>query len=420
MNPELFLNELFNVAVKKAHPDDGLLTSLSALPKRINGKTVILGAGKAAAAMASIAENYFEGNVSGVVVTPYNHGCATNTIEVVEAAHPVPDDAGQVVARRMLAIVKELTADDRVIFLVSGGGSSLLVLPTEGIELSEKQAINKSLLRSGASIDEINCVRKKLSQIKGGRLALNCAPAEVHTFAISDVPGDSPSVIASGPTVPDDTSVENALEILTRYNIQVSDAVLSNLETQKTNQLDWSLLPEKNSFTIVSTPQMSLDAAAEYALSKGITPIILGDLEGESREVAKVHAGITRQIVKYNQPCSVPCVIISGGETTVTVKGQGRGGRNAEFLLALTLDLQGEKGVSAIACDTDGIDGSEDNAGAIMLAETYSDALDKQINPRTYLENNDGYTFFEQLNALVFTSPTRTNVNDFRAILIQA
>ncbi|MFT2111405.1 glycerate kinase type-2 family protein [Marinomonas sp. 2405UD68-3] len=420
MNPEIFLKELFNVAVKKAHPNDGLISALSTLPKCINGKTVILGAGKGAAAMASIAEGYFEGDVSGIVVTPYNHGCDTSIVEVVEAAHPVPDGAGQVVAKKMLSIVEDLSANDRVIFLVSGGGSSLLVLPVESIELSEKQSINKQLLRSGASIDEINCVRKKLSQIKGGRLALHCMPAEVHTFAISDVPGDSPSVIASGPTVQDDTTVEEAIEVLSRYNIQVSHSVLSYLEEQKNHQSEWNVLPEKNTFTIVSTPQMSLDAAAKYALSQGITPIILGDLEGESREVAKVHAGIARQIVNYNQPCTAPCVVISGGETTVTVKGKGRGGRNVEFLLSLTLDLKGEKGVSAIACDTDGIDGTEDNAGAIMLEGTYDSALKKQLNPRDYLENNDGYNFFEALDLLIFTSPTRTNVNDFRAILIQS
>ncbi|WP_428981119.1 glycerate kinase type-2 family protein [Marinomonas phaeophyticola] len=419
MNPENFLKELFNVAVQKAHPDDGLLTALSVVAKKINGRTIILGAGKGAAAMAAVAESYFEGDIEGVVVTPYKHGCPTKTIEVIEAAHPVPDHAGQVVARKMLAMVEDLTANDRVIFLVSGGGSSLLVLPPEVIELSEKQFINKQLLRSGASIDEINCVRKKLSQIKGGRLALRCAPATVHTFAISDVPGDSPSVIASGPTVPDDTRIDDAREILARYNIQVSDSVDLYLDEQSCRQPDWATLPETNTFTTIRTPQMSLDAAAEYALSKGIRPIILGDLEGESREVAKVHAGITRQIIKYDQPCKAPCVILSGGETTVTVKGNGRGGRNVEFLLSLTLELKGLKGVSAIACDTDGIDGTEDNAGAIMLENTYQRALLKQMNPRDYLENNDGYCFFNGLDALIFTGPTRTNVNDFRAIFIQ-
>jgi glycerate 2-kinase len=419
MTPEHFLNELFNVAVLKAHPNDGLLDALSAVPANINGRTVILGAGKAAAAMASIAENYFQGHVEGVVVTPYKHGCETHTIEVIEAAHPVPDHAGQVVARKMLTLVEELNANDRVIFLVSGGGSSLLVLPPEEIELSEKQSINKQLLRSGASIDEINCVRKKLSQIKGGRLALHCSPAEVHTFAISDVPGDSPSVIASGPTIQDDTNIDDAFEVLSRYEIQVSESVMAYLKTQQKNSIDWSSLSVKNTYTIIRTPQMSLDAASEFAKAQGIIPIILGDLEGESRDVAKVHAGITRQIIKYNQPCKIPCVILSGGETTVTVKGQGRGGRNAEFLLALTLELKGEKGVSALACDTDGIDGSEDNAGAIMLENTYKRALDQQLSPRVYLENNDGYTFFEALDGLIFTTPTRTNVNDFRAILIQ-
>ncbi|WP_191600016.1 glycerate kinase type-2 family protein [Marinomonas algicola] len=419
MTPEHFLNELFNVAVRKAHPDDGLLAALSTVPATIGGRTVILGAGKAAAAMASIAENYFKGRVEGVVVTPYQHGCETHTVEVVEAAHPVPDQAGQIVARKMLTLVKGLTESDRVIFLVSGGGSSLLVLPPEEVELAEKQSINKQLLRSGASIDEINCVRKKLSQIKGGRLALHCSPATVHTFAISDVPGDAPSVIASGPTVQDDTSIKDAFEVLSRYEIQVSETVMAYLNMQQEKALDWSSLSEQNSYTIIRTPQMSLDAAAEFAVAQGITPIILGDLEGESRDVAKVHAGITRQIIKYNQPCKMPCVILSGGETTVTVKGRGRGGRNAEFLLALTLDLKGEKGVSALACDTDGIDGSEDNAGAIMLESTYQRALDKRLSPRAYLENNDGYSFFETLGGLIMTAPTRTNVNDFRAILIQ-
>jgi len=418
VNPESFLKALFNQAVKTAHPDTHLASALSSLDKTSQGRTIILGAGKGAAAMAAIAENYFEGQVEGLVVTPYQHGCPTKIVEVVEAAHPVPDDAGQEVARRILALVADLKPEDRVIFLVSGGGSALLVLPADGIDLKEKKRINKQLLYSGASIDEINCVRKKLSQVKGGRLALHCAPATVHTFAISDVPGDSPSVIASGPTVEDDTSIEAALEVLARYNIHVSSAVTAYLEQQ--DKLDYRHLPKRNSFEIISTPQMSLDAAAEFALSQGITPLILGDLEGESSDVAKVHGGIARQVLHYAQPIKPPCVIISGGETTVTVKGRGRGGRNAEFLLALTLDLKGKKGVSAIACDTDGIDGSEDNAGAIMLANTYDKALRKQLNPRAYLENNDGYSFFEALDALIVTGPTRTNVNDFRAILIQA
>ncbi|GAB3481886.1 glycerate kinase type-2 family protein [Marinomonas epiphytica] len=417
MKQEAFLRELFRVAVNQAHPDNGLLSALNELPPACEGKTLILGAGKAAAAMALIAEQYFQGQVEGLVVTPYNHGEPTKLIEVVEAAHPVPDKAGQEVAQRMLSMAASLGESDRLIFLVSGGGSALLALPVEGVTLTEKKSINKQLLRSGASIDEINCVRKKLSKIKGGKLAVACAPAPVFSFAISDVPGDEPSVIASGPTVIDNTSSEDALDVVKRYGIEVSGEVMNILENYQ--GVDPSSLPQESYYNIISTPQMSLDAAADYARAQGVTPIILGDLEGESRDVAKVHAGITRQIIHYQQPISPPCVILSGGETTVTVKGQGRGGRNAEFLLALTLDLKGQAGVSAIACDTDGIDGSEDNAGAVMLESSYENALALHLNPRDYLEDNNGYGFFEQLEGLVFTAPTRTNVNDFRAIYIQ-
>ena len=306
-----------------------------------------------------------------------------------------------------------------MIFLLSGGGSSLLALPAEGISLADKQAINKALLRSGAHIGEMNCVRKHLSAIKGGRLARACWPASVYTYAISDVPGDEATVIASGPTVADPTTSAQALEILERYHIKVPANVRAWLEDPRSETLKpGDPMLSRSHFQLIATPQQSLDAAAEVARSAGITPLILGDLEGEAREVAKVHAGIARQVVLHGQPIAAPCVILSGGETTVTVRGIGRGGRNAEFLLALTESLQGLPGVYALAGDTDGIDGSEDNAGALMTPDSFARAEAQGLRAADALANNDGYGYFAALDSLIVTGPTRTNVNDFRAILI--
>jgi len=416
IDPQALLRELFATAIDAAHPRQVLADHL---PADRSGRVIVIGAGKAAAAMAEVIEAQWQGEISGLVVTRYEHGANCQKIEVVEAAHPVPDAAGLAVAQRVLKLVSGLSESDRVIFLLSGGGSSLLALPAEGISLKDKQAINKALLKSGASIGEMNCVRKHLSAIKGGRLAKACWPASVYTYAISDVPGDEATVIASGPTVADPTTSVEALAILARYAIEIPANVRAWLQDPRSETVkpgDPCL--SRSHFQLIARPQQSLDAAAEKAREAGLTPLILGDLEGESREVAKVHAGIARQIVLHGQPLKPPCVILSGGETTVTVRGNGRGGRNAEFLLSLTNCLRGLPDVYALAGDTDGIDGSEDNAGAIMTPDSYGRAARQGLSASDELDNNNGYGYFAALDELIVTGPTRTNVNDFRAILI--
>ncbi len=416
VDPQEFLRQLFATAIDAAHPQHVLEPYL---PADRSGRVIVIGAGKAAAAMAQVVERCWQGEVSGLVVTRYGHGASCQKIEVVEAAHPVPDAAGLAVAQRVLAMISDLKDSDRVIFLLSGGGSALLALPAAGITLADKQTINKALLKSGATIGEMNCVRKHLSAIKGGRLAKACWPASVYTYAISDVPGDEASVIASGPTVADPSTSADALAILKRYAIEVPVAVrnwLNNPDSETVKPGDPHLA--RSHFQMIARPQQSLEAAAVKARQAGFSPLILGDLEGEAREVAKVHAGITRQITQHGQPLAAPCVILSGGETTVTVRGNGRGGRNAEFLLSLTDSLKGLPGVYALAGDTDGIDGSEDNAGALMTPHSYGRAQALGLNASDELDNNNGYGYFAALDALIVTEPTRTNVNDFRAILI--
>lgn len=415
-DPQSLLRDLFATAIDAAHPRQVLTDHL---PADRSGRVIVIGAGKAAAAMAEVIEQEWQGEISGLVVTRYGHGANCRRIEVVEAAHPVPDAAGLETAQRVLKLVSGLSESDRVIFLLSGGGSSLLALPAEGITLKDKQAINKALLKSGASISEMNCVRKHLSAIKGGRLAKACWPASVYTYAISDVPGDEATVIASGPTVADPTTSAEALAILARYQIEVPANVRAWLLDPRSETVKpGDPVLSRSHFQLIATPQQSLDAAAEKVRAAGLTPIILGDLEGESREVAKVHAGIARQIVLHGQPIKPPCVILSGGETTVTVRGNGRGGRNAEFLLSLTNTLKGLPGVYALAGDTDGIDGSEDNAGAIMTPASHARAAELGLSASDELDNNNGYGYFAALDSLIVTEPTRTNVNDFRAILI--
>jgi hydroxypyruvate reductase len=366
-----------------------------------------------------------------MVVTRYHHtpprppGLAQR-IEVVEASHPVPDAAGLAAAQRILQMVQGLSADDLVLCLISGGGSSLLTLPAEGLSFENKQAINQALLNSGANIGEMNCVRKHLSRIKGGRLAAACAPAQVVTLTISDVPGDDPSVIASGPTVPDDTTCADALSILERYRIDIPGSVRdmllkSALETPKTG----NPLFAGHRVHMIATPQQSLQAAADLARSAGLQAHILSDeMEGESREVGKVHAALARAVAHRGQPFAKPCVILSGGETTVTVRpvpaGQvrGKGGRAGEFCLGLALALQGQAGVWALAADTDGIDGMEENAGALVTPDTLTRANALGMKAAQYLDRNDAYGFFQALDDLVISGPTHTNVNDFRAVLI--
>jgi len=416
-DPEAFLIDLFHTAVNAAHPKEVLAKYL---PKDTNKRAVVIGAGKAAASMAQALEQHWQGPLSGLVVTRYGHNENCKHIEVVEAAHPVPDDAGQGVAKRIMELVEGLTEDDIVICLISGGGSSLLSLPAEGIKLSDKQAINKALLKSGAAIDEMNCVRKHLSAIKGGRLAKACYPATIHTYAISDVPGDEATVIASGPTVADPTTSAQALSILESYNIEIANNVKTWLLSPESETLkDGDPALENNHFTLIATPKDSLDAVKAQVEKVGINTLMLGDkIEGEAKEVAKVHGAIALNILDHSQPITPPCVILSGGETTVTVNGKGRGGRNAEFLLSLAITLRKKQQYYAIAADTDGIDGSEDNAGCLLTPQTYENAKLKQLNLDNFLDNNDGYSFFEATEQLIKTGPTRTNVNDFRAILI--
>jgi len=414
----MFLRALFNAAVAAADPFACLPAHLPTPPK---GRTLVIGAGKAAGSMAKALEDHWPGPLEGLVVTRYDHKLPTSRIEVVEAAHPVPDEAGERAAARILGSVKGLTADDLVICLISGGGSSLMSAPAAGLTLADKQAMNKALLKSGATITEMNCVRKHLSAIKGGRLAAACAPAQVITLMISDVPGDDPSVIASGPTVADPTTCADALAILDKYGITEPAAAYAHIkkahdETPKPGDPRLA----RASVRMIATPQASLEAAAAVARAAGITPLILGDsIEGEARDVALVHAGIAKQVANHNQPAAAPCVLLSGGETTVTVRGKGRGGRNAEFLLAMAVALEGHPRIHAIACDTDGVDGTEDNAGAQLAPDTLARAEKKSLSAKAFLANNDGYSFFSELGDLIETGPTLTNVNDFRAILIR-
>ena len=428
--PREFLEHLYRTAVARALP----LASMGAhLPPPPKGRTLVLGAGKAGGSMAQALEALWPADapLSGLVVTRYGHvpprpaGLAQR-IDIVEASHPVPDQAGQDAARCILALTEGLTADDLVLCLISGGGSSLLVLPAEGLTLADKQRINKELLDSGAGIGEMNCVRKHLSRIKGGRLAAACAPARVVTLTISDVPGDDPAIIASGPTVPDLTTCADALAILDRYRIAVPAAVRAaladgTLETPDPADVAFS----RNEVHLIATPQQSLEAAAAAARAAGIEAYILSDeMEGESREVGKVHAALARSVALRGMPFTRPCVILSGGETTVTIRprqpgqAKGRGGRAGEFCLGLAGALMGQPSVWVLAADTDGIDGVEDNAGAFVTPDTLARAGAAGRKLADHLDRNDAYGYFDAIGDLLVTGPTHTNVNDFRALLV--
>jgi hydroxypyruvate reductase len=381
---------------------------------------LVVGAGKAAATMARAVEENWRGDISGLVVTRYGHGVPTSRIAVVEASHPVPDEAGARAAQRMLDLVRGLGADDLVLSLISGGGSALLPMPFEGLSLADKQAINTALLKSGASIQEMNCVRRHLSGIKGGRLAVACYPAQVVNLLISDVPGDNPVDIASGPTVGDPTTCADALAIVARYglNLPAKAAAILKSGASETIKPDDLLLARVQTH-LIATPALALDAAADLAEQHGLTAHVLGDdIEGEARDVAKVLGGIALSVARRGQPFRAPCVLLSGGETTVTVRGSGRGGRNVEFLLSLALTLKGRSGIYALAGDTDGVDGLEEIAGAYLAPDTLERAFARGIRPQEALANNDGHGFFEPLGDSLVTGPTLTNVNDFRAILI--
>ena len=413
----LLLRRMFDAAVAAAQP---ALCLPPHLPLRPQGRTIVIGAGKASAAMARALEDHWSGPLEGLVVTRYGYDVPCKRIEIVQAAHPVPDAAGLQAAERIRQLVTGLTADDLVIALLSGGGSSLLVAPGEGLTLADKQAINTVLLHSGASISEMNCVRRHLSSLKGGRLAAVCYPAKVVTLLVSDVPGDDPIDIASGPTVADPTTCADALAILDRYRIAVPPAVRCLLESgagETVKPGDPRLAGIQT--RMITAPQIALEAAAQVARDAGITPYILGDsLEGEARDLGKAMAGIARQVAVHGQPFTTPCVLLSGGETTVTLRGSGRGGRNVEFLLSLAVALNGLPGVHALAADTDGVDGVEEIAGACLTPSTLQRAWALGINPRSSLDNNDAHSFFQALGDSVVTGPTLTNVNDFRAILV--
>ncbi len=429
-DPRAFLQHLYQVAVHRALP---LHNTAAYLPQPPKGRTVVLGAGKAGGSMAQAVEALWPADapLEGLVVTRYHHipprpvGLARR-IELVEAAHPVPDEAGLLAAQRILAMAQGLTKDDLVLCLISGGGSALLTLPAEGLMLEDKQRINRELLDSGANIAEMNCVRKHLSRIKGGRLAAACAPARVVTLTISDVPGDDPSIIASGPTVADATTCAEAIAVLQRYGIEVPGGIMSlleqgALETPKPGDSVFA----GHQVHLIAAPQQSLEAAAEAARAAGVEAHILSDeMEGESREVGKVHAALARGVARHGQPFRRPCVILSGGETTVTVRKQpagmpkGRGGRAGEFCMGLAQGLQSQAGVWALAADTDGIDGMEDNAGAFVAPDTLQRGQLLDLKLGDFLDRNDAYSYFSALGDLVITGPTHTNVNDFRALLV--
>ncbi len=414
ISARIFLRQLFDIAVGSANP---LKVLASHLPERPKGRCIVVGAGKASAAMAAALEQAWpDVKTSGIVVTRYGHAVPTSKIKIIEAAHPVPDDNSLRAAEEILQVVSGLTKDDLVIALISGGGSALLVSPAAGLTLADKQNLNRALLQSGASIGEMNVVRKHLSRIKGGKLAEAAAPARVVTLVISDVPGDDPAIIASGPTVFDGSTPQDALNILKRYNVETSASIKQALGKPVTK-----LHHAKTDVRMIASPLMALKAAADFATSNSITPLILGDaLEGEARDLGKVMAGIALSAQLHGLPLAAPCVLLSGGEATVTIQNgkAGRGGRNTEFLLSLAIALQGVVGIWALAGDTDGIDGTEDAAGAFITPDSLARARAVNLDARTILAGHDSHSLFKAVGDLVITGPTLTNVNDFRAVLV--
>ena len=417
-DPRAFLSTLFAAAVEAADP---LRALARALPEKPKGRTVVIGAGKGAAQLAAAFEDLWDAPLSGVIVTRYGYACATRHLEVLEAAHPVPDAAGLVAGQRLLETVSGLTEDDLVVALVCGGGSALLPAPPAGLTLADEAAVNEALLASGAPISEMNAVRKHVSGIKGGRLAAAAHPARVVSLVVSDIPGDNPAFVASGPTVPDTGDRAEALRIVARYGMALPDAVMAHMNSAAADApMPDDAVFDGHEVRVIASAGQSLSAAAAVAEAAGVTPVILSDaIEGEARDIGRMHGAIARRIAETGAPFAAPAVLLSGGETTVTVRAKGRGGRNGELALALGKDIRGLDGVCALSADTDGIDGTEDNAGAFVDGATWDRIIAKGHDPNALLAANDSYTGFDAIGNLFVTGPTGTNVNDFRAVLIK-
>jgi len=412
-DPRGILRSLFDAAVDAADPVRAVAANL---PKPPLGRTVVIGAGKAAIQMAAAVEADWPGPLEGFVVAPHGYASSLKRIETLHARHPVPDSGSLAAADKALTLAATLGKDDLLIALISGGGSALMSKPAPGIAMEEKLGLVSALLKCGANIAELNCVRKQVSAVKGGRLAQAAGAAAIHTLVISDVPGDDPAIVASGPTVADPTTKRDALAILERYRLEIPASVRRWLEGS-----DEARKPPRrdNEVRVIVSPQASFRAASAKAKQMGLNVLYLGDrIEGESREVAKVHAGIALQVLQNDVPVKKPCIVLSGGETSVTVRGKGRGGRNVEFVLSLAVALAGEKGIHGLAGDTDGVDGMEQIAGARISPDTLDRARGLGLDAMAFLENNDAHSFFEKLGDHIVTGPTQTNVNDFRAILI--
>ena len=409
---------MFDAAIEAADP----LASLKAhLPEKPKGRTVVIGAGKGAAQMAAAFEQLWDGPLSGVIVTRYGYAAPCQHVKVLEASHPVPDEAGLAASAALFDAVRDLSADDLVVALVCGGGSSLLPSPPEGLTLADEQALNEALLASGAPIGAMNAIRKHCSTIKGGRLAQAAYPALVVSLVVSDVPGDDPAQVASGPTVPDDVTLEEALALVESLRIELPEAIKTHLAKESARAPDPSDEAfARNEVTVVASAGISLDAAAGVGRNAGYSVAILSDaIEGEARDIGLMHAAIARQVTDKNAPFQKPAIILSGGETTVTLRAKGRGGRNTEFLLSFANAIEGAQGITALAADTDGIDGSEDNAGAFADGQSAARIRKGGVDPKAALSGNDAWGAFEAAGDLFVPGPTGTNVNDFRAILIE-
>lgn len=417
LDPKTFLTSVFEAAVAAADPERTIARHLPPKPK---GRTIVVGFGKGAAQMAQAFEKVWDGPIEGLVVTRYGYAAPCERLEVVEASHPVPDEAGLKAARRLMDLVSGLSADDLVVALVCGGGSALLPAPAGQLTLADEIAVNEALLASGAPISAMNAVRKHVSNIKGGRLAAAAHPARVVSLVVSDIPGDNPALVASGPTVPDSTTRQDALDIVRTYGMKLPDAVMAHLQTaQASAPMPDDAAFSRNEVHVIASAAVSLEAAAEHARAQGIEAVILSDaIEGEAREVGGVHAALAREVATRNRPFRKPVLILSGGETTVTLRAKGKGGRNSEFLLAFAIGIQGVDGIDALAADTDGIDGSEDNAGAFADGSSVARMRAAGIDAKAYLQGNNAWTAFNAVDDLFVPGPTGTNVNDLRAILV--